>query len=52
MIVREEIRQFMVVSQTLLDGGVNIDELTDIEADLIQYYLFEIAEKFSSCSLP
>jgi len=52
MSLREEIRQFMVVSQTLLDGRVNIDELTSIEVDLIQYYLFEIAKKFSSYSLP
>lgn len=52
MILREEIRQFLVVSQTLLDGGVNTDDLTDIEVDLIQYYLFEIAHKFSRYSRP
>jgi hypothetical protein len=52
MILREEIRQFMVVSRTLLDGSVNIEELTNIEVELIHYYLFEIARKFSNYSLP
>jgi hypothetical protein len=51
MILREEIRQFIVVTQALLDGSVKIDELTNIEVDLIQYYLFELAKKFSSCPL-
>lgn len=42
----------MVVSRTLLDGSVNIEELTNSEVELIQYYLFEIAKKFSHYSLP
>jgi hypothetical protein len=52
MILREEIRQFMVVSQSLLSGSVDTNELTNSEVDLIQYYLFEIAKKFSTGSLP
>lgn len=42
----------MVVSETLLDGSLKIDDLTNIEVDLIQYYLLEIDKKFSSYPLP
>ncbi len=52
MVLHEEIRHFMVVSETLLDGSLKIDDLTNIEVDLIQYYLLEIDKKFSSYPLP
>ncbi|UVT16440.1 MAG: hypothetical protein H8K04_02425 [Nitrospira sp.] len=46
MILREEIRQFMIASENLLDGTMRADELTSLDLELIQYYLFEIAQKY------
>ncbi|MDK2745149.1 MAG: hypothetical protein NDI90_19805 [Nitrospira sp. BO4] len=46
MTIREEIREFMAVSENLLNGTLSIEELTDIELDLVQYYVLGIAQRF------
>lgn len=46
MTLRDEIRQFMVSSEVLLDCKVNVEDLTYIEIELVQYYLSRIAQKF------
>ena len=46
MTIREKIREFMAVSETLLDGRLSVEELTNIELDLVQYYVVGIAQRF------
>ncbi len=46
MVVREEIKQFMDATDNLLGYRVQVEELTNIETQLIQYYLVELAKKF------
>ncbi|UVT20282.1 MAG: hypothetical protein H8K03_21350 [Nitrospira sp.] len=46
MTLRDEIRHFMVVSESLLDGTIKAEDLTYIELELLQYYLCEVGQKF------
>jgi hypothetical protein len=46
MMLRDEIRQFMVACEVILDRGMNADELNYLEHELLQYYLFKVAQKF------
>jgi hypothetical protein len=48
MTLREEIRQYMVASEILLDCSAKVEELTYIEVELIQYYLLKVAQRFPS----
>jgi hypothetical protein len=48
MTLRDEIRQFMVVSETLLDGTIHEADLTYIELELLLYYLSRVGQKFSA----
>ncbi|UVT20244.1 MAG: hypothetical protein H8K03_21160 [Nitrospira sp.] len=45
MIIRDEIRQFMVVSESLLDGTLKVEELTHIELELLEYCLLKVGQK-------
>ena len=44
--LREEIRQFMVASETLLGYEVPVEQLTKMEMDVIRSCLIQIAVKF------
>ncbi|MDK2745290.1 MAG: hypothetical protein NDI90_20510 [Nitrospira sp. BO4] len=46
MTLRDEIRHFMVISETLLDGSIKAEDLTYIELELLQYYLCRVGQKF------
>ena len=46
MTLRDELRQFMVACEVILDRGVNPDDLHSIEHELLQYYLIKVTEKF------
>ncbi|UVT14607.1 MAG: hypothetical protein H8K04_12195 [Nitrospira sp.] len=46
MTLRDEIRHFMVVSESLLDGTIKTEDLTYIELELLQYYLLKVGQKF------
>ena len=46
MTLRDELRQFMVACEVILDRSVNPDELHHIEHELLQYYLFKVTQKF------
>ncbi len=46
MILREEIQQFMDASENLLGYSVQVEELTNVELELIKYYLIELSQKF------
>lgn len=50
MTLRDEIRQFMIVSESLLDGTIKEEDLTYIELELLQYYLFKVSQKFPTSS--
>jgi len=44
--LRDEFRQFMVACEVILDCSVNEDELDHFEHELLQYYVFKVAQKF------
>jgi len=44
--LHEEIRQFMVASETLLGYEVPVEQLTKMEMDVIRSCLIQIAVKF------
>lgn len=46
MMLRDEIRQFMVACEVMLGSDMNADELNHLEHELLQYYLFKVAQKF------
>jgi hypothetical protein len=46
MSLHEEIKRFMDVSETLLNGTLKTEELSSLELDLIKHYLLEIGKKF------
>ena len=46
MTLRDELRQFMVACEVILDRSVHPDELNHLEHELLQYYLFKVAQKF------
>jgi hypothetical protein len=46
MTLRDEIRQFMVVSESLLDDTIKEADLTYIEHELLHYYVFKVSLKF------
>jgi len=45
-LMRQEINEFSRASEKLLAYHVNLEELTVMERDIIQYYLSALAEKF------
>ena len=51
MTLREEIRQFMVACEVILDRSVKVHELNHMELVLVEYYINKVAEKFP-CSSP
>ncbi len=51
MTLRDELRQFMVACEVMLDHSVNPDELHHIEHELLQYYLFKLTHKFPQSHL-
>lgn len=46
MTIREDVREFMAVSESLLNGALSEEELTDVELDLVQYYVVGMAQRF------
>ncbi len=44
--MREEIQQFLMASEQLLDLSVEADELSYVEREALWVYLSTIAEKF------
>lgn len=46
MTLRDELRQFMVACEVILDHSVNPDEQHYIEHELLQYYLPKVTQKF------
>jgi hypothetical protein len=46
MILLEEIRQFLNASESILDSAVEVENLTNLELEVIQYYVCEVAQKF------
>ena len=46
MTLRDELRQFMVACEVILDGRVKPDDLHHIEFELLHYYLLKVAQKF------
>lgn len=46
MTLRDELRQFMVACDMILDRNISSDELNHLEHELLQYYLSKVAEKF------
>jgi hypothetical protein len=44
--MRQEIDEFSRASEKLLGYDVNVEELSVMERDMIQYYLSALAEKF------
>lgn len=48
MTLRDELRQFMVACEVILDHSVNPYELHYIEHELLQYYLIKVTQKFPS----
>ena len=45
-LMRKELQRFVVASETMLGYEVKLEELTETERDLIQYYLPAMGEKF------
>ena len=45
MTLRDELRQFMVACEVILDHSVNPHELHYIEHELLQYYLIKVTRK-------
>lgn len=39
MTLRDELRQFIVAAEEILDRSMNVDELNHLEFELLQYYL-------------
>jgi len=50
MDLRPELQQFSSASERLLGYTVKQDELTEMERDLVRYYVEALAEKFSAFS--
>lgn len=46
MTLRDELRQFMVACEVILDRSVSAEDLHHIEYELLQYYLCKVTEKF------
>lgn len=46
MTLRDEIKQFMVACEVMLDTDLNADELNHLEHELLQHYLSKVAQKF------
>jgi hypothetical protein len=46
MTLRDELRQFMVACEMMLDCSISSDELNHLEHELLQYYLSKVAQKF------
>ena len=46
MMLRDEMRQFMVACEVMLDTDMNADELNHLEHELLQHYLSKVAQKF------
>lgn len=46
MTLRDELRQFMVASEVILDHSVIPDQLHYIEHELLQCYLIKVTQKF------
>ena len=46
MTLRDELREFMVACEMILDRSIRSDELNHLEHELLQYYLSKVAEKF------
>lgn len=42
MTLRDELRQFMVACELILDHSVNPNDLHHIEHELLQYYLVKV----------
>lgn len=51
MTLRDELRQFMVACEVILDRNVNPSDLHHIEHELLQYYLTKVTMKFSQSHL-
>jgi hypothetical protein len=45
-LMRKELQRFVAASETMLGYEVKLEELTETERDLIQYYLPAMGEKF------
>lgn len=46
MTLRDEIKQFMVACEVMLDTDMNADELNHLEHELLQHYLSKVAKNF------
>ncbi len=49
---RDEIKQFMVISETLLDASVQVEELNTLELGVVQHYLLEVGKEFKARPRP
>jgi len=45
MTLRDEVRQFMVACEVILDRSVNVDELNHVELELLEYYVCKVSQK-------